>query len=203
MSFRFSNPRDKTGARFFHRLHRSIEIGHLIIGLVFLLAAVILLFAALVRLWMGVNPFETIDVSMRVDEILNGIAVLTIALATLELGQTIIEEEVQRGTPISAPTRVRRFLSRFMIVLVVALSIEALVLVFQFSHQEPEYLPQAAVIGLAAAGLLAAWGVFIRLNQGAEQLEPEAIERAREQDKVVEGEPLLNQEVEEEPDREN
>lgn len=190
MSRGLPDPEQEGGLRFFRRLHRGIEVGHLIIGLVFVLAALALLFSALVRLWMGVNPFAVIEVDTRVDEILNGIAILTVALASLELGQTIIEEEVQRGTPISAPTRVRRFLSRFMIVLVVALSIESLVLVFQFSHQQPAFLPQAAAIGVAAAALLAAWGLFIRLNQGAEQLEPEGIERARQQDRVVEGELL-------------
>lgn len=197
MSRGLGDSQDEGGPGFFRQLHRTIEIGHLIIGLVFVLTALGLLFAALVRLWMGVNPFATMAVDTRVNEILDAIAILTVALATLELGQTIVEEEVQRGTPISAPTRVRRFLSRFMIVLVVALSIEALVLVFQFGHQHPEFLPQAAAVGLAAAGLLAAWGFFIRMNQAAEQLEPEGIERARREDRVVGGEPLLPDDDEE------
>ena len=65
---------------------------------------------------------------------LESIAVLTVAVAALELGQTILEEEVHRQAQMSAPTRVRRFLSRFMVVLVVALSIETLVLVFRMSQ---------------------------------------------------------------------
>jgi hypothetical protein len=56
----------------------------------------------------------------------------------------------------SAPTRVRRFLPRFMIVLVVALAIEALVAVFEFSHGNPAHLPYAGAIGLMAAALLVA-----------------------------------------------
>jgi putative Mn2+ efflux pump MntP len=111
---------------------------------------------------------------------------LTVAVAALELGQTIIEEEVQREAQMSAPTRVRRFLSRFMIVLVVALSIEALVAVFQFSHEAPEHLPYAASIGLMAAALLVAWGVFIWLNQSAERLGPEAMEQTKQEDKKME-----------------
>jgi hypothetical protein len=86
----------------------------------------------------------------------------------------------------SAPTRVRRFLSRFVIVLVVALTIEALVAVFEFSHKHPAHLPYAAAIGLMAAALLGAWGLFIWLNQSAEQLEPEAMEQAKEEDANVE-----------------
>jgi hypothetical protein len=36
-----------------------------------------------------------------------------------------------------------------------------------------------------AAALLVAWGVFIWLNQSAEQLEPEAMERTKQEDKKV------------------
>ena len=36
-----------------------------------------------------------------------------------------------------------------------------------------------------AATLLAAWGVFVRLNRGAEELEPEAMQEAKEEDSKV------------------
>ena len=84
-----------------------------------------------------------------------------------------------------APTRVRRFLSRFMVVLVVALSIESLVLVFRLGREAPEQLPFAGVTGLMAAALLAAWALFVRLNRSAEELEPEAMREAKEEDSKV------------------
>jgi hypothetical protein len=80
---------------------------------------------------------------------------------------------------------VRRFLSRFLIVVVVALSVETLVAVFSLAHDRPERLPQAAAIGFAAAALLAAWGVFVWLNRSAEELEPEAMEHAKREDQHV------------------
>jgi hypothetical protein len=86
----------------------------------------------------------------------------------------------------SAPTRVRRFVSRFMVVVIVSLAIESLVAVFQFLHDDPAHLPQAASIAVAAAVLLAAWGVFVKLNKSAEELEPEAMEDAKREDEVVE-----------------
>lgn len=172
---------------FFKRIHRLIELGHLILAMVFILCAVALLGLALVRLWQGIDPMVTIDLADRVNEILESIAILTIAIAVLELGQTIIEEEVQRGTPMSAPTRVRRFLSRFMMVLVVAMSIETLVAVFKFVREDPAMLPSAAAVGLVAAGLLVAWGVFVRLNRDVEEMEPEMLEQVRREDDRVVG----------------
>jgi hypothetical protein len=105
-----------------------------------------------------------------------------VAVAVLELGQTILEEEVQREVQMSVPTRVRRFLSRFMIVLVVSLSIEALVTVLQCTRAQPESLPYVAMIGLMAAALLAAWGVFMWLNRYAEALEPQAMAQVQRED---------------------
>jgi hypothetical protein len=101
------------------------------------------------------------------------------------MSQTVIEEEVVRRVHVSAPTRVRRYLSRFLVVVVVALSIESLVAVVEALHEDQQSLPYAAAIAVGAAVLLAAWGVFIRLNRSVEELEPEGIEEAKGEDHKV------------------
>jgi hypothetical protein len=80
---------------------------------------------------------------------------------------------------------VRRFLSRFLVVLVVALSIEGLVATFRAAHEDPTHLLYAGCIVFAAATLLAAWGVFVRLNRYAEELEPEAMQEAKREDRKL------------------
>lgn len=145
----------------------------------------LIVFAAM-ELWHGVNPLAELPLRERFNSVLESIGLLTIAVVALELGQTVLEEEVQREAQVSAPTRVRRFLSRFMVVVVVALSIESLVAVFELAHEDPSRLPQAASVAVAAAVLLAAWGVFIRMNKSAEELEPEAMEEAKSEDAKIE-----------------
>jgi putative Mn2+ efflux pump MntP len=167
-------------------IRKIFPISHFVISLLFIGCALALISFAGFQFWQGIQPTGTLALPQRLNAILESIALLTVAVAALELGQTIIEEEVQREAQMSAPTRVRRFLSRFMIVLVVALSIEALVAVFQFSHEAPAHLLYAAAIGLMAAALLVAWGLFIRLNLGAERLEPEGMEQAKREDTKVE-----------------
>lgn len=159
-------------------LLKAFPLGHFVISLLFVVSAVALIVLAAMQLWYGVLDLE-------VNAVLESIALLTVAVAALELGQTILEEEVLRTAQMSAPTRVRRFLSRFMVVLVVALSIETLVLVFRFGQNDPELLPYVAWIGIAAAAMLAAWSLFIWLNRGAEELEPEAMEQAKREDRKV------------------
>jgi hypothetical protein len=162
--------------------YKTFVVGHFVISVMFAACAFALIFFAGLELWQGLQPFSPLPLLRRLDTVLESVALLTVALAALELSQTILEEEVQREAHMSAPTRVRRFLSRFMVVLVVALSIEALVAVFRFSHEAPGHMPYAGIIGLMAAALLAAWGVFIRLNRSAEELEPEAMEQAKQED---------------------
>jgi peptidoglycan/LPS O-acetylase OafA/YrhL len=80
---------------------------------------------------------------------------------------------------------VRRFLSRFLVVVVVALTIEGLVATFKAAHEDPAYMLYAASMVLAAGVLLAGWGVFVRMNRYAEELEPEAMAEAKREDKKL------------------
>ena len=72
-----------------------------------------------------------------------------------------------------------------MVVVIVALSIETLVAVFQFAHDDTSRLIQAAAVGVATGVLLTAWGLFIKLNKSAEELEPEAMAEAKKEDRKV------------------
>ena len=111
--------------------------------------------------------------------------VLTAAVVALQIAETIAEEEVIRNADISAPTRVRRFVSRFFVVIIVALAIEGLVATFKAIHEDPAQLPYAASLLVAVGVLLAAWGVFIRFNRYAEELEPEAMADAKREDRKL------------------
>jgi hypothetical protein len=167
-------------------LRKVFPAGHLVISLLFIGCAVALIVLAGLQLWEGLQFFGNAPHTELLNAVLESIALLTVAVAALELGQTILEEEVVREAHMSAPTRVRRFLSRFMIVLVVSLSIETVVLVFRVSQDSPELLPYVSTVGLAAAALLVAWGIFIKLNRAAEELEPEAMRDAKREDRKVE-----------------
>jgi hypothetical protein len=119
-------------------------------------------------------------------QIIEAIGLLAAAVVALQTAQTLAEEEVIRAMHVSAPTRVRRFLSRFLVVLVVALVIEGLVATFKAVHDDLAQLPYASAVLVSAAVLLAAWGVFIKLNRAAEELEPQKMEQAKKEDEKLE-----------------
>jgi len=167
-------------------MHRLFAVGYSGVIFLFICCAIALIIFAMLELWHGINPSAALPLRERFNAVLECIGLLTIAVVALELSQTILEEEVQREVQVSSPTRVRRFLSRFMVVVIVALSIETLVAVFVFAHEDSARLPQAASVGIATGVLLAAWGIFIRLNKSAEELEPEAMEQTKREDRKVE-----------------
>jgi hypothetical protein len=152
----------------------------------FACCAAALMFFAIVELWKGMSPFTDMPSRARLNSVLESMGLLTVAVAAIELGQTVLEEEILRAAHMSTPTRVRRFLSRFMVVIVVSLSIEALITIFKLGHDDPARLPHASTIALGAAALLAAWGVFLKLNRSAEELEPEAMEKVKGEDNKLE-----------------
>jgi hypothetical protein len=164
---------------------RFFAIGYIGIVILFSVCGFALIFFSVFELFRAFVVGEGITSASRFNTILEAIGLLTIAVAALELAQTILEEEVMREAHMSGPTRVRRFMSRFMVVIIVALSIETLIAVFNYAKEDPDLLPNAAMIGFATAALLAAWGVFVKLNKSAEELEPEAMAETKKEDKEI------------------
>jgi hypothetical protein len=148
----------------------------------FAAAALVLVVIASHMGWMALGEGLNKDAAQTIIE---AIGLLAAAVVALQIAQTIAEEEVIRAAHVSGPTRVRRFLSRFLVVLVVALTIEGLVATFRALHENPSQLPAAASILVGTALLLAGWGLFIRLNVSAESLEPEAMAEAKREDKKL------------------
>jgi hypothetical protein len=163
-------------------LLRLIPVLHGLITILFAGAAVVLITIATRLGWVALS--EGLDRGTAQD-IIEALGLLAAAVVALQIAQTIAEEEIVRGAHISAPTRVRRFLSRFLVVVVVALAIEGLVATFKAIHEDLAQLLYAASMVIATGALLAAWGVFIRLNRYAEELEPEAMQQAKREDKKL------------------
>jgi len=164
-------------------LLRLFSVVHALMAALFALAAVLLIIIAARNAWIavaaGLDPTGA-------QQVIEAIGFLAAAVVALQIAQTITEEEVIRAAHVSGPTRVRRFLSRFLVVLVVALSIEGLVAIFRGVHENnPAQLPAASLILVGTAALLAAWGIFIRLNRYAEELEPEAMQEAKMEDRKL------------------
>lgn len=161
---------------------RLFRIIHVLMAFLFACAALMLIAIATRMGWIAfVGGLD----GAAAQAIIEAVGLLAAAVVALQIAETIFEEEVIRDADISAPTRVRRFLSRFFVVILVALAIEGLVATFRAMHEDPAQLVYAASLLAAVGILLAAWGIFIHLNRSAEELEPEAMAAAKQEDRKL------------------
>lgn len=161
-----------------HTLYAAV---HALMALAFAIASLVLIVIAARAGWGAI--VHDLDLPAA-EAIIEAVGLLAAAVVALQISQTVVEEEVVRDAHIGAPTRVRRFLSRFMVVIVVAVAVEGLVATFK-AREAPELMLHAAAM-LGAVGLMmAGWGLFIRLNRYAEELEPEAMQEAKNEDRKL------------------
>lgn len=163
---------------------RLFRIVHGFMALLFAIAALMLIAIAATS---GAEAILGGLTQAAAQKIIEAVGLLAAAVVALQISETITEEEVIRDADISAPTRVRRFLSRFFVVILVALAIEGLVATFKAIHEDVTQLTYAALLIIAVGVLLSAWGVFIRMNRYAEELEPEAMAEVKREDEKLKG----------------
>jgi hypothetical protein len=165
-------------------LLRLYGLAHALIAALFALLAVTLVLIAALDGWHAVaDGGLTPEAASRLIDV---IGLFAVAVVALQVSQTITEEEVVREAHVSSPTRVRRYLSRFMVVIVVALVLEGLVATMKALHGDMAVLPYAAASLIATGVLLAGWGGFLRLNAAPEQMEPEAMDAVKGEDRKFE-----------------
>ena len=95
---------------------------------------------------------------------------LTLALAIFDLGKTILEEEVLMHKDIFRHSSTRRTITRFIAAILIAVSIEALLLMFKSALGVSHDMLPAVWMMFAAVGLLVGLGLYVYLGARAEAL---------------------------------
>ena len=95
---------------------------------------------------------------------------LTLALAIFDLAKTTLEEEVLLYKDILRHSSTRRTITRFVAAIIIAVSIEALLMIFKSALHGGEHILEAVWVMLASAILLLSLGVYVYLGSKAEVL---------------------------------
>ncbi len=95
---------------------------------------------------------------------------LTLALAIFDLGKTILEEEVLMHKDIFRHSSTRRTITRFIAAILIAVSIEALLLMFKAALGVNGDILSAVAMMLTAVGLLVGLGIYVYLGAQAEAI---------------------------------
>ncbi|MCD1295148.1 hypothetical protein CUJ83_09070 [Methanocella sp. CWC-04] len=146
-----------------------------IISALFTLLALFLIFLAFYRLYYTIISLPEI----MLDALFESIGFTTVAAAVFELAKTIYEEDIQSKVKMIAPRKIRRFISRFMTVIIISLSIEFLAMVFRYAHKPDEfaYLTNSAAVAIGIAAIFIAWSYYNKTSLPAEVMEHEIFEK--------------------------
>ena len=99
---------------------------------------------------------------------------LTLGLAVFDLGKTVLEEEVLMPKDIFRMASTRRTITRFVGAILIAVLIEALLLMFKSVLGDTEHLIGAVWMMMAAVGLLVGLGIYLYLACMAEKITTES-----------------------------
>jgi len=93
---------------------------------------------------------------------------LTLSLAIFDLAKTILEEEVLTHKDIFRHSSTRRTITRFIAAILIAVSIESLLLMFKAALGTGQSVLPAVAMMLAVVGLLIGLGLYVYLGSRAE-----------------------------------
>ncbi len=122
--------------------------------------ALLLFIKALESFFMEISPTH-----FKIKDMFEATILLTLSLAIFDLVKTIVEEEIlgqHKEHNISGP---HKTMVRFLGSIIIALSIEALMLVFKFAITDPNMLIYSLYIMLGVSSLLITLAVYIKFTK--------------------------------------
>jgi hypothetical protein len=136
---------------------------------VYALFSIALAFVALLLFVKGIEGFLAYGLGayekIEIKDIFESTILLTLSLATFDLVKTLFEEEVLGRSKKDPESEVHKTMVRFLGSIIIALSIEALMLVFKFAMTEPAMLVNAIYIIGGVSTLLIGLAIYIKLTR--------------------------------------
>lgn len=142
--------------------------------IIYAIFSVALSFVALLLFVKGIEGFLAYGMGnydrIEIKDIFEATILLTLSLATFDLVKTLFEEEVLGRSKKDPASDIHKTMVRFLGSIIIALSIEALMLVFKFAMTAPEMLLNAIYIIGGVAVLIMSLAVYIRFTHDKERL---------------------------------
>ena len=126
--------------------------------------------------------------------LLHSVGLIIVSVAIFDVGKFLFEEEVVHDRELRSIREARRSLTKFMAIIIVAMSLEALVLVFETKQEQLSFLLYPSALMGSAVLALVGLGVFQWLSSKADSLRPWESAKAEEEVQQVQGESLSREE---------
>ncbi len=147
------------------------SIFHVVSKVSYTLFSAALLFVAFLLFFHGMMSIFTHGLSieeLEIKQMFEATILITLALAIFDLVKTIFEEEVL-GHHLGKNKDIHRTMIRFLGSIVIALSIEALMLVFKFAIMSPDKIKYAVMLIGGVSILLAGLAFYLKATESREQ----------------------------------
>ncbi len=128
------------------------------------LIALVMIARAGVLIWHAVDRGEGIEV-----ELLDAVGLVIVAVAVFDVSKYLVEEGVIRRQELRAPHEARAALTKFLSIIIIAISLETLVFIFGAGRTDMTLLLYPALLFLGVVLAPIALGLFQRLSREAEE----------------------------------
>lgn len=136
------------------------------------IAALILILIAMVTMGWSVYEIFTSLFSENKEEfiplILQSVGAIIIAAAIIDVAQYMIEEEVFHDKELRDPEEARKTITKIMVIISIAVSIEGLVYIFKAGTKDIQLLIYPAVLIFVSSLSIVALGIYQKLSIGVE-----------------------------------
>jgi uncharacterized membrane protein YidH (DUF202 family) len=141
----------------------SDRIGRLVYGLISISMAVISLIMMSVALW---EIWVSVDEkTLLVKALLDAIGLIVIGMAVFDVAKFLLEEEVLHSGGTKSPAKQRGTLLKFLAIIAIAVSLEALVFIFDAGKKDISNLIYPTFLLIAAILVVVGLGVYQKLTR--------------------------------------
>ncbi|MHB1325958.1 MAG: hypothetical protein ACYC0L_07125 [Thermoleophilia bacterium] len=139
--------------------------------IIYLFAAITLVFMSLmIMAWSVYEVVVNVPVKGEfIPLILQSVGTIIISAAIIDVAKYMIEEEVFATKELREPEEARRTITKIMVIISIAVSIEGLVYIFKAGTKDISLLPYPAFLIIVSVFLIVGLGVYQKLSVNVEK----------------------------------
>jgi uncharacterized membrane protein YidH (DUF202 family) len=138
-------------------------MGRVVYGLISLSLGLISLSMMVVALWgIWISIYEK---TLLVKALLDAIGLMVIGMAVFDVSKFLVEEEVFQSGGAKSPAKQRETLIKFLVIISIAVSLEALVFIFDAGKKEISNLIYPTFLLIAAVLVVVGLGAYQKLTR--------------------------------------
>lgn len=136
------------------------RVAYGLIGLSLGLISLAMIVVAIWGIWISVH-----EKTLLVTALLDAIGLIVIGMAVFDVAKFLLEEEVLKAINVKSPAKQRETLIKFLVIISIAVTLEALVFIFDAGKKSISLLIYPTFLLIAAVLLVVSLGVYQKLSR--------------------------------------